>query len=255
MTYTGDKPFSGGELVRITKKEDGGFPWKKWHASECWAALVNDADWGLGIHTPNTYGYLGGFAGKENTGGEKDGPCGYIAPERREILDHNIVYDYSYTLILGTVKEIREHVYRNKHDPRPNWVFKQDRQHWTYVNASDSGWPIQDHLHVKLEKGDPQLYSPATGWLATDVPKLVLRAATNAKKPQAMLYWKVQGSGGFSAERSVAIGLKNDGTFHNYEINLAQNPNYTGIITQLRLDPVPSGGEGEYIKIERIGAE
>jgi hypothetical protein len=253
MTYTGDKPFTGGDIARIAKKEGGGFPWKSWHATECWAALVNDADWGLGIHTPGTYNYMGGFAGKENTGGEKDDPCGYIAPVSRELIDHNIVYDYSYTLILGSLKEIRDHVYKNKNAPQTSWIFKSDRQRWSFTHATDTGWPIKDHLHLNLEWADPQLFSPEIGWNAKDVTKLKIRAATNAKNPKAQLFWKTLHDQNFSGERCVHFEWKPDGKFHDYEIDFSANGNYSGLITQFRLDPVPSGGEGEYIKIERIG--
>jgi len=254
MTYTGAAPFTGGEVTRIPKllNPKGGFPWSHWQATECWAALLNDADWGLGFHAPNTYNYVGGFAGKENTGGEKDDPCGYFAPVRNEIIDHNIVYDYSYTLILGSLPEIRALVYKNKHDARPDWNFKTDRQHWTFKHASDTGWPISDSWHLKLEQNDPQLFSTDTGWLATDAPKLFIRAATNAKQPQSRLYWRVHGIDGYSEERVVGFELKNDGQFHTYEIDLAAQPNYTGLITQIRFDPVPAGGEGEYIKLEWV---
>lgn len=253
MTYTGDAPFTGGEITRIPKLVNPkGFPWSKWDATECWAALVNDSDWGLGIFTPNTYHYVGGFAGKENSGGEKDDPCGYFAPERMEVIDHNIVYDYSYTLILGSLQEIRSYVYKNKHDARPDWNFKNDRQHWYFNGISDAGWPISGHWHVKLEKNDPQLFSSETGWLASDAPKLFIRAATNAKRPQARVYWRAAGAEGYGEERAAGFELKNDGEFHTYEIDLAALPNYKGLIKQIRFDPVPSGGEGEYIKLEWV---
>lgn len=254
MTYTGNKPFTGGDITRIAKKEGGGFPWKEWHATEGWAALVNDANWGLGIHTPNTFKYMGGFAGKENTGGEKDDPCGYMAPVGREMIDHNIVYDYSYTLILGSLKEIRDHVYKNKLESKPNWVFKADRQRWSFSNATDTGWPIQNHLSIHLHWSDPQMFSPVTSFDAKDVSRIKIRAATNAKQPKAQLFWKTLNDPHFSVQRSISFDLKNDGEFHEYEIHLAREGNYEGTITQIRFDPVPSGGEGEYIKIERIGS-
>lgn len=255
MTYTGDAPFTGGEVTRIPKlvNPKDGFPWSHWNSTECWAALVNDADWGLGFYSPNTFHYIGGFAGKENSGGEKDDPCGYFAPIRDEIIDHNIVYDYSYVLILGSLPEIRDYVYKNKFDARPDWNFKSDRQHWTFRHAADEGWPVAGHWHVKLEKDDPQFFSTNTGWAAADVPKLFIRAATNAKRPQARLYWKAFGMEGFSEKNAVSFEWKNDGAFHTVEIDLAKLPGYSRLITQFRLDPVPAGGEGEYIKIERIG--
>ena len=46
MTYCGDKPFTGDDLYRIPKKPNGKRGWDYWLATENWAALVNDDNWG-----------------------------------------------------------------------------------------------------------------------------------------------------------------------------------------------------------------
>jgi hypothetical protein len=40
--------------------------------------------------------------------------------------------------------------------------------------------------------------------------------------------------------------------YHTYEIDLSSSPHYKGAITGLRLDPVSTGHEGDYIKIEYV---
>ena len=65
MTYCGDKPFTGDDLYRIPKKPNGKRGWDYWLATENWAALVNDDNWGLGIYKPNNTLFIGGFAGNE----------------------------------------------------------------------------------------------------------------------------------------------------------------------------------------------
>jgi len=92
MTYTGDKPFTGGELVRIQKQKGEPGPWSRWLATENWAALVDDNDFGLGVWNPGASEIGGGFAGKPGKGGPHDGPTGYIAPDPPEIIDWNIDY-------------------------------------------------------------------------------------------------------------------------------------------------------------------
>ena len=254
MTYSGADPFSGGEIERIPKVPAGTpFPWAHFHATENWAALVNDNDWGLGVFTPGTLSYIGGFSGKENSGGVKDGPCGYIAPLQDEIIDHNIVYDYSYTLVLGNLSDIRAYAVQHKPDLRPDFNFAKDRQHWTMLNATDSGWPIQDHWHVTLEKADPQLISPPGAWKAADAPKLFVRAALKAQKTTAQIYWQRVGDKNFSAKQCVNFECIADGALHTYEINLAASTEYTGTITRLRFDPVTDGAAGEFIGVEYIG--
>jgi hypothetical protein len=144
MTYEGEKPFTGGELTRIEhflKPED---PWAGWFASENWAALVNDDGWGLGVSNPGCYRFSGGFAGKPGKGGPTGDPTGYIAPNRQEILDHNIRHEYEYTLIVGDLKAIRAWVYEHAKRPAPpTYRFEKDRQGWYYAHATDAGWPIE----------------------------------------------------------------------------------------------------------------
>lgn len=50
-----------------------GGPWDSWYATENWAALVREDDFGVGIWSPGSYQYTGGFAGKPGQGGPKDG--------------------------------------------------------------------------------------------------------------------------------------------------------------------------------------
>jgi len=255
MTYTGDKPFSNAPLERIPKREVGAsFPWRNFLATECWAALVNDSDWGVGIVTPGTHAYLGGFAGKENTGREKDSPCGYIAPLQNEIIDHNIVYDYSYTLVVGTLNEIRGIAYSlRQKDSRPNYVFSQDRQHWTYANATDSGWPIQNKLRVSLEHPNPQLLSPACAYRAEDVPTLYMRAMTNGRLTGSRVYWKCHGDAAFDPARSMAFELTPGKSPHTIGIDLFKAATYKGTITGIRIDLASGSSKDQFVEIDYIG--
>ncbi len=85
--------------------QNAGPPWTNWKATANWAALVDDRGIGVGVIHPGVYSFIGGFHGKPNTGGPKDNPTGYIAPVRKEILDHNIVYEYRYILAVGTLED------------------------------------------------------------------------------------------------------------------------------------------------------
>lgn len=248
LTYQGDRPFSGGELSQIPAK----MPWTGWRATENWAALVDDHDWGLGIWEPGVYQFLGGFAGKPGAGGPKDGPTGYVAPLHTDILDHNIVYDYDYTLILGTLTEIRRFVY--DHAPRPTppvWRFERDRQHWSYRQAVDTGWPIASELKVLLDQPHPQLNSPLTCWQAADAPKLVLEAAFSTGPGRATVSWQPL-VGGFTPTKSVTFEIIPDGEYHRYEVNLAASPEYRGTLSALRLEPVATGQAGWFVRLKSV---
>lgn len=249
FTYDGTEPYTNAPIKQI---ENAGPPWARWKATEHWAALVNEEDWGLGIFHAGVYDFLGGFHGKPNTGGPKDNSTGYIAPVRQEILDYNIVYEYNYVLILDTLKEIRAYaVSRRPKDTRPDYHFRRDRQGWTYQNTADTGLPRQGRLRVLLEQNDPQLMGPEQWWQAQNAPSLYLRAAFRTTQTRAELFWSVPGKG-FDAERKVEFDIIPDGKFHIYTIDLASSPRYTGTITGLRLDPVSTGAPGEYMDIASL---
>lgn len=255
MTYTGDKPFSNGELTQIPAT----FPWSGWQATENWAALVNDTGDGVGIWEPGVTTFLGGFAGKPGAGGPTDDPTGYIAPLRQEILDHNITYEYQYALIVGSLQEIRStaYVFHRNAFPQdaPTYRFVKDRQHWRYVNAVDTGWPIQGELKVLLDANNPQMIGPTGFWKANRATKLVIEAAYTTTQTQGRVFWKRHDAHQFSPERSLAFALIPDGNFHIYTIDLTVSPGYRGAITGLRLDPVLAGKRGDYVRIRSISLQ
>jgi len=255
MTYTGEKPFTGGKLTRIVKKTKGGFPWSRFNATECWTALVRDDGWGLGVWHAGRRLTLGGFAGKPGKGGPKDGPTGYISPLHSEIIDHNIQYDYSYTLILGSLEEIRKAVYDHSKRPSPpNYVFKTDRQHWIYRNATDTGWPIKGELHISLDRRDPQLIGPVSFWQANDAPRLYIQTAFKTKATHATVLWRTHGQTGQDfGQNSIVFEIVGDGKYRTYVVDMKASSKYKGVITQIRLDPVPNGARGDIVKVRSIG--
>ena len=255
VTYTGDSPFTGDAVTEIPKKtvRPGEFPWSRWRATENWAALVRDDDWGVGVWTPETCHYIGGFSGKPGQGGTRDVPTGYMSPLQIEVLDHDITYEYRYVLILGDLDAIREYVYEKaiKRAP-PRYVFKQDRQHWFFRNATDKGWPIKGELHVDLAGDDPHLIGPARCWRAEDAPKIFIHAACRSRKPQARVFWKTLGDADFTEQKSLPLLLRGTGRYRRYDLDLSSSPHYKGLITGLRFDPVPSGRQGDYLKLRSI---
>jgi hypothetical protein len=253
MTYTGDKPFSSAELSRIDHQMKPREPWAHWYATENWAALLNDDGWGLGVWNPDCFNFSGGAAGKPGKGGPKDSSTNYIAPNRAEILDHNIVHEYQYTLILGDLATIRKYVYDHAKRPAPpTYRFEKDRQGWHYRNATDTGWPINGQLNVQLDGDDPQLVGPPGFWQAADAPVLYLHAAFQTGQKSAQIFWSRLGEKGMSR---IDLAIVPDGAYRTYEIHLADSPAYKGIITGLRFDPVPAAKKGEWVKVKWIGFE
>ena len=258
MTYTGDTPFKDAPLNEIPMVPAKGEKpqWMTFFATEHWAALVDDDDWGLGVIQPDVVRFIGGFHGKLTTGGPNDDPTGYLAPVRQEILDQNIAYEFRYTLVLDTLSNIRKEAYKQRpKSALPAYRFASDRQHWWFQNAEDTGYPINGHLRLNLEKDDPQMYGPEGFWDAKDAPKIYIRAAYRTKNKTAELFWETAENPGFPPGQSVRFTVEPDGDFRTYEIDLSACPAYRGQMRRLRFDPVEAGGTDEVVDVESISAK
>lgn len=245
LSYTGPRPFTNDRLSTLPSR----FPWSVWTATESWAAFVDDAGWGVGVINPSSQSFGGGFYGPLKDGGSKDPQTGFLRPGMAEIIDHNITYGYQYVLMLGSAAEIRDAARRMRmSDPRPDYRFKSDRQHWVYANARDTGWPIKGRLIVDTSSLDPQLIGPVRIFAASSAPTLKIRAAFSGKPGSGQLFWSTSEHNEFAQERSQLFPVMSDGKIRTYTINLAANPQWQGSILQLRFDP-PPGGAGAHAEI------
>ena len=254
FSYAGNAPFTGGALTNFPTVPP---TVASWRATENWAALVDANGWGLGVYHPGAVRFVGGFYGSPGSGGPNDDPTGYISPLHMEILDRNIEYTYSYQLILGTLQEIRDWVYAQPYRPGANFRFCTDRQHWSYLQASDVGWPLNGRLRVNLASSDPTMVSPVSAYYATNVPKLYIRAAhrvTSSSQRIGQVFWETFNNSGFSEARSLRFPIVADQQFRTYELNLAASNSYSGLITRLRFDPAMSGQSGDYAEVAWISS-
>jgi hypothetical protein len=255
-TYSGTQPFTGGALTQIPKTAP---PWAYFRATEGWAAYTasSGSKWGVGILVRGNCSFIGGFSGSTTSGNQSSVNTGYIAPLRREVIDHNIVHDFTYQLILGNLADIRNYAVGQQANLKPNFFFRGTRAGWTYRVASDSGYPIpEDHLRVNVNTGDPQMWGPECSFQAAEVPKLYIRAAVycSAGTPTtAQLFWeKENGASAMSEAQSYSLPLINDGQYHLYTLDLSKNASWTGQISRLRFDPVYNGTTGDYVKVSAI---
>jgi hypothetical protein len=248
LTYSGDAPFTDAPLSQIAGPPPGKSPWHHWSGTEGWAALLDDAGWGLGVWHPGTTRFIGGFAGEPGVGGTFDTHTGYLAPLRTEILDAAIVYDYEFDLILGTEAEIRAHVYRRAGPPKlPVWDFAQSREGWHYAGLTDAGWPVKGSLRIEGAKPGAHLLSPETFWRAENAPRLRLRARCHGSDGQLHLFWRRLGETRADPKSRVTVQLRTDGEPDDLSIDLSANSEYRGGLVQLVLDPP----EGRF-ELERV---
>ncbi len=250
-SYQGEHPFTNCTVSDVPKPS-GKHPWSFWMGTENWSALVDDADFGLGLITPGRVHFTGGLAGEPGSVDTMANATSYLAGQGQEILDHDIEYEFGYELVLGSLKEIRDRAAAKRPQGQPTWVFAKDRQGWHYQNATDQGYPIQGQLEVNLTATDPQLISPHTFWRADSAPFLIIEAAYHTDQKQASVYWQSLDRGAPGSDQTLAFPINGDGAFHRQVVRLADSPAYLGALTRLRLDPVTKGEAGAWVKVKSI---
>ena len=207
-------------------------------ATEHWAAQVNAAGWGLGVWTPDTTRISGGFYKESGAGGPTNPPTGYLAPNRQEILDHNIVFDYRYELVLGTLAEIRAHALRHADANRlPKWKFTNARLGWHYVGAGDEGWPIKDELKIRPNPaGQWQIISPEFFLRADQATNLVIEAAFEKTGETISVFSREPGERKSNWQHGNKLAIVPDGQMRRYEVLLKNVFSKSSSLVQLRLD-------------------
>ncbi|MFN8353802.1 MAG: hypothetical protein U0Y10_05140 [Spirosomataceae bacterium] len=256
VSYTGEKPFTNDAADVLTPAKANTNTY--FHATESWAALLRDDNWGVGIYQNDGFYFAGAsfsFAGGTD---EFSPSAGYLSPLKIEVLDHNIVYEYGYSLIVGSLSDIRQYAYQQNLSKRylPDYQFTSDRQHWFYIDGvHDTGFPMQGELTLPLEKEKVEMYSPVGFWYSSEVSKLYIKAAFQTDAPQGRLYWRRWGETlKFVTTQSLTFPIINDRQYHTYEINLSTSPDWKGGIIQLMLAPIDTqpGKAGQWMKLKSI---
>jgi hypothetical protein len=99
--YAGTAPWTGAALTNSVP----GWPNESRNIDECWAAFVDQRDWGLGVYVPGqtritTYRHPG-------KPGPTGGGCSYFAPVSTMTITNRFDFSYDVYITIGTVDEIR----------------------------------------------------------------------------------------------------------------------------------------------------
>ena len=243
FAYVGSRPYTGTPSRRL---DSAGFS-----APEHWAALVGPGGRGVGLFVPDLI-HFDGISGTA-AGSDRPGPNGYLAATSRDIVDARLVFSSRYSLVLGTLAQIRAYAVSHRPNARPQYEFRGDRRHWTYVNASDDG-RLAGSLRVRLDRNDPQLVGPEQWWPAGNAPTLFVRGAWSTRQSVATVFWSSTAGRPFDARRRLRFAVIPDGRFHTYRVRLAASRLYMGQITGLRLDPVDAAEIGGFVDITCISS-
>lgn len=102
----------------LTRRQPGppGTPGNLFHASERWAAWVDDRDQGLGIYFPHT-DLVTSYRVRESGVGD----CSYLAPLQTGALQPGMIFEFETVLALGSAQQIRSifHKIAQQTPPQP----------------------------------------------------------------------------------------------------------------------------------------
>jgi hypothetical protein len=253
MSYTGDQPFTQAPLTHVTNDWHKPWPWTRFTATERWAALVNENDWGLGVFKNDGGEFHGGIHGDGRSVDPKHGSTAYVAPIHMENLDHNIIYEHRTEFMVGQLADLRKRFNQMATKTLPAWNFAKDRQHWTLRNATDQGFPMNGEWRIKFDDQRPRLESGTQCWRAENAPALHLELAYTGPATAARVYWKRLDDDKYDARKSLTLTLNSDGQFHPYRLDLGSSPEYRHLITGLAIEPVAQPRPGAAMALKTIG--
>lgn len=129
---------------------------------------------------------------------------------------------------------------------RTAWTFDRDTDSWNNTMQCDSVGQKEGVLVADTVGGDPALFGPPTQAPATSFPIVKLRMRLSAKggapvSDTAQLFWRTKRWAENEA-CSIRFPVNVDGKWHEYQLPVAENPRWKGVITRLRLDPCTRAG-------------
>ncbi len=127
------------------------------------------------------------------------------------------------------------------------WRFDRFGEGWTAQNIDasrfDGGWRF-------VPGGDPSLTSPILQLDAGNYRAIEIRMVNMTLSRNAQLFFAGP-DGSLSEAHSVRWTVRSSAQVLTYRIELAGQPGWQGIITQLRLDPVDVG-DGRELRVDAI---
>lgn len=251
FTYVGPQPWTGGELTQIIRQ---GPPWTSWGPGmetdgliEGWAANVNDTGWGVGVYYKNAEHIIGGLV-HDCGHGEEHGATTYLSPIETIALAPDTVLDWEYTLIVGTLEEMRDYVYANPPDSAGSrrWEFGSHNNAWHAVKHLRVDESASGALVASVTGPDPVLVCrDALSFPAKSYPWFHVRLRNNTSSSTAQLFWVTGDAREFSPEQHVDFEVApNTEEFRDYHVDLSEHPEWRGSIWRLRFDPAVNSATG-----------
>ncbi len=128
-------------------------------------------------------------------------------------------------------------------------VFSPEKTSWEFDRAEDKkAWAPNGSMQVELSEGilngrstgdDPILSGPPVRIDASQIHLLAIRMRSN-RDTHAQLFW---GTTTLQQSETTAVrfAVPGDGQWHDYRVDLRENPAWRGVVVSLRFDPVAQG--------------
>ncbi len=130
-----------------------------------------------------------------------------------------------------------------------------DTEGWTAYNMTDiNGGPVNGLWILDVPGNDPYIVSPEINVEAAKHKVLHITFANDhnpADTARMQVFWDRFGDHGFRESWSVWVNVSNGGGWSTIDIDMSQNPAWTGEIRTIRIDPVISG-DGHAVGFDRI---
>jgi hypothetical protein len=241
--YQGTNPYTKKDS--LTRRQPPLGYGESFQPTEPWMAMTNNNKFGVGLYVKDCYDWNRAYFGNDKKGPVYANNVAYMAANAPMILDHNIVHEWDYELIVGTVDEIRARVWSaRKVTPAIDYQFSSSREGWYCQQAADAGWPIQGKLRVTLtDTKRDQILSPTLFWDANQIPKLYVRAAFKTQQDRFGMGWQsIDATGKAGLFQQLTFPIINDGEMHIYEIPLKDQTGWANqFIRKIRFQPVADG--------------
>ena len=140
--------------------------------------------------------------------------------------------------------------------PAPNWEWNtdDDLEGWGREHSLTPPVVSDGLLRAQLTSTDPWIVGPAMQVDATKYQFLALRLRVTHFGGGA-IYWAREDDPQFSQEKMVQFRLTSDTEFTEVLLDLRGHPEWTGTITQLRLDPIdlyPTAVEDQQVEVDSL---
>ncbi|MCK5805517.1 MAG: glycoside hydrolase family 99-like domain-containing protein [Lentisphaeria bacterium] len=127
-----------------------------------------------------------------------------------------------------------------KRNDLTHWTFAGDAQGWRAAMGIQNFKGGGGSLRFRTSSNDPALSTSLGRIRARNYRRVVVRMKTApsgpGEKSALQLFWSTN-SASISETTSASVAIQGDGEFHEYAIEVAENPRWRGRLKSFRLDP------------------